>query len=244
MSCAEGARHDRRFRRTGGGNVRFPDRSAASCRFDALDGVSTATCPLCGETYLAAATVCSDCRVALVLDPVDGRPEEAGAVEAPAWPEGDEEIAYDLDDWDAADRDVLSAGLSAERVPHEWHGDEVVVPERFADVAEELIDAIDHPDALDEDDEDDDGGAEVLSALYVASDVLHGDPGASGAVIEVIELAPGVQERPAPYGVDGRTWSAVQQATATLAALLDADGDADEVVPAAGALRAVLKTLV
>ena len=118
--------------------------------------------------------------------------------EALVWPEGDDEVAYDLDDWDESDRESLSAALRAERIAFAWHGDEVAVPERFADVAEELIDAIDHPDAIDEDDEDDDGGAEVLGALYVASDVLTGDPGASGAVIELLELAPGLAGRVGP----------------------------------------------
>ena len=52
--------------------------------------MSTASCPLCGETYLAAATVCADCRVALVLDPLDGAESvgpagtTAGGVGAPS----------------------------------------------------------------------------------------------------------------------------------------------------------------
>jgi hypothetical protein len=205
--------------------------------------------------------VCADCRVALVLDPPDapqradgpvagdggapgGGAGAAAAVDGPPWPEGDDEVAYDLDDLSLEDRDALTAALQAERAPHEWRDGELVVPERWADVAEELIDAVDHPDALDVDDEDDDGGAELLSALYVASDVLSGDPGATGAVIELLELAPALAGRPAPYGVDGRTWAAIGEGAAALAVLLEADADDDEVRATAGALRGRLRDLV
>lgn len=236
--------------------------------------MSTASCPLCGETYLSAATVCADCRVALVLDPLDpldqehegepdpevgdesgrGTADEAGGdVEATAspglaegdWPEGDDEVGYELDDWPQQDRDALTAALRSERIAHEWRDGEVVVPERWADVAEELIDAIDHPDALDaEDDVADDGGAELLSALYVATDILSGDPGASGAVIEVLELAPTLAASSPPYGVDGGTWASVREQVATIAELLEADEDDDEVRAAAASVRGLLRPLV
>lgn len=216
--------------------------------------MSTATCPLCGATYLAAATVCADCRVALVPDvpePASGHPADAtarppeGDDGAPAaWPEGDDEVGYELDDWGPDDRAALTAALHAERVPHEWREDEVVVPERWADVAEELIDAIDHPDALDVEDDGDDGGADLLGALYVASDILSGDPTSSGAVVDVLELAPTMAGRPAPYGVDGRLWRSVGERVAELAELLEADADEDAVRTAAGSLRGLLRDLV
>ena len=216
--------------------------------------MSTATCPLCGATYLAAASVCADCRVALVPDPPEAgatAPEAAatspggsGEPAEPAWPDGDEEVGYELDDWGPDDREALTAALRAERVPHEWREDEVVVPERWADLTEALIDAIDHPDALDVEDDGDDGGADLLGALYVASDILSGDPTASGAVIDVLELAPTMEGRAAPYGVDGRLWRAVGERVAELAALLDADGEEDDVRTVAVGLRGLLRDLV
>ena len=219
--------------------------------------MSTATCPLCGETYLAAATVCADCRVALVLDPLDpsevaaGDPagEAAGAegadevVDEP-WPEGDDEVGYDLDDWGPAERDELTAALRAERVAFEWRDDEIVVPERWADLAEELIDAIDHPDALDLEDDADDGGAELLGNLYVAADVLSGDPTSSGAVIEILELAHRLADQRAPYGVDGAAWAAIVEKVGALSGLLEADADGDDVQAVAGDVRSLLRPLV
>ena len=222
--------------------------------------MSTATCPTCGETYLATVRACADCGVALVPEPAPapaggpapagdpvGVPDDAGDGDGgapPAWPEGDEEVGYELDDWGPQDRRALTAALVAERVPHEWRDDEVVVPERFADVAEELIDAIDHPDALEVEDADDDGGAELLGSLYVVSDVLSGDPGASGAVVELLELAPTVPGRPAPYGVDAGMWRGLRDRVAELAAPLVAAADAAEVTPGAVALRGLVRHLV
>lgn len=219
--------------------------------------MSTATCPLCGATYLAAATVCADCRVALVLDPLEpsedagadparpvAGPDGAGPVADEPWPEGDDEVGYDLDDWGPADREALTAALRAERIAHEWREEEVVVPERWADLVEELIDAIDHPDALDLDDDDGDGGAELLGNLYVAADVLSGDPTSSGAVIELLELAPTVADQRPPYGVDGSAWAAIVEQVGALAVLLEADADGDEVQAAAGDVRSLLRPLV
>lgn len=224
--------------------------------------MSTATCPLCGETYLAVATVCADCRVALVADPLedgplgdgpaeDGPAEDAevapadGAAVALEWPDGDEEVGYELDDWGPVERDALTRALLAERIPHEWREDEVVVPERWADIAEELIDVIDHPDALDvEDGDGGDDGAELMSALYVASDILAGDPTSSGAVIELLELAPAVAGASMPYGLDGRTWRSIVEQVASLASLLEADEDEDDVRGVAGVLRGQLRPLV
>ena len=215
--------------------------------------MSTATCPLCGETYLAAATVCADCRVALVLDPLEPAEGAAGdpadvdrdvPVADEPWPEGDDEVGYDLDDWGPVERAALTTALRAERVAHEWREDEIVVPERWADLAEELIDAIDHPDALDLEDDADDGGAEILGNLYVAADVLSGDPTSSGAVIELLELAPTLADQRAPYGVDGAAWAAIVAGVGTLAGLLEDDADGDEVQASAGNVRSLLRPLV
>ena len=53
-----------------------------------------------------------------------------------------------------------------------------------------------------------------------------------------------MEGRPAPYGVDGRLWRTVGERVAELAALLDADGDEDEVRTVAVGLRGLLRDLV
>ena len=100
-------------------------------------------------------------------------------------------------------------------------------------------------DSLDpEDDESVGGGAELLSALYVATDILSGDPGASGAVIEVLELAPTVAASSPPYGIDGGTWTSIKEQVATIAEVLEADDDDEQVRAAAASVRGLLRPLV
>ena len=93
-------------------------------------GPNLVTCPRCGAQYLATATTCADCGARL-----------RGAGE-----EGDE-VAYDLGDWTAEQREELVATLAADGVAARLEETELVVPEADADLAEELIEEVDAPDA-------------------------------------------------------------------------------------------------
>ena len=193
------------------------------------DDVSTRTCPRCGAEYLATVDRCADC----------------GASLRDASDEDGEEVAYELDDWTPTQREDLGRQLDAEGVPWRLEGDELVVAEVDADLVEELIDAIDNPDALAvEDDEVDEGAAELLSTLYVASDVLQGDPRDSVAVVELLEAAEVAATSPLPYGLDGDVWAEVLRSCEALADLLGEDSDDEHVMVAAGRLRDVVRPLV
>lgn len=207
--------------------------------------MSVLACPSCGETYVSSAQVCADCGVPLA-DPAD----------APATlhlDESDDELGYDLDDWEPESRGELVAALAAHRIPHRWEDGELVVRERDADVVEPLIDEIDNPDALDVEDDDDDAAAELLSSLYVAADVLAGDHGNPGAVIDLCEAEGEAQEMDAPYGVSIDTWAEIRRRAAAVAALLDDNTDSissgsradeDAIRHAARELRDLLHPLV
>ena len=75
-------------------------------------GPNLVTCPRCGAQYLATATTCADC----------------GARLRGAGDEGDE-VAYDLADWAAEQREDLVASLAAEGVAARLEDTELVVPE-------------------------------------------------------------------------------------------------------------------
>lgn len=173
-------------------------------------------------------------------------------------------VVYDLGDWTPAQRAALDRLLVAEDVDHEWDGDEatassrtpspesgpdntspgqLLVPEASADLVEELIDEIDHPDALAPDDHGDGGGGEVLSSLYVASDVLLGAPGHVAATEEAREAAAAAAVMDPPYGLDDTTWGAVRRRAEILADVL-ATGEDQRVREAARALREVVRPLV
>ena len=196
-------------------------------------GPALVTCPRCGAQYLATATTCVDCGARL-RPPGEGPPGEEG-----------EEVAYDLADWSPQQRDELVAALAAEGVVARLEDTELVVAEADADLAEELIEDVDAPDALDaEDDDGDDAAARVLSSLYVTSDVLVGDPDSSAAVLELLESVEAAGSLPLPYGLDGDQWAALLRAAEDLADLLGEGGEGPEVSAAARLLRDAVYPLV
>jgi hypothetical protein len=192
------------------------------------DGPNLVTCPRCGAQDLATATTCADC----------------GARLRGAGDEG-EEVAYDLADWTSEQREELVASLAAEGVMARLEDTELVVAEADADLAEELIEEVDAPDALAaEEDDGDDAAASVLSSLYVTCDVLVHDPDSSAAVVELLESVEAAGSLPLPYGLDGDQWSALLRAADELADLLGADADSSEVAAAARRLRDAVRPLV
>jgi hypothetical protein len=198
--------------------------------------VSVVACPSCGETYVSTAEVCADCGVPLA-DLNEIRP-------APYLDPTDDEVGYDLDDWEPESRGELVAALTARAIPHRWEEGELIVRERDADWVEPMIDEIDNPDALDVEEDDDDAAADLLSALYVAADVLAGDHGNPGAVIDLCQAEGDAQDMDAPYGVARDTWDEIKRRAAAVAALLDDNTDEDAIRHAARELRDLLHPLV
>jgi hypothetical protein len=192
------------------------------------EGPDLVSCPRCGAQYLATSTTCADCGARLRAEG-----------------EGGDEVGYDLADWSAEQREELVAALAAEGVAARLEDTELVVAEADADVAEELIEEVDAPDALAaEDDDGDDAAAGVLSSLYVTSDVLLHDPDSSAAVVELLESVEAAGSLPLPYGLDGDQWSGLLRTADELADLLGADADDTEVAAAARRLREAVRPLV
>jgi hypothetical protein len=182
------------------------------------------TCPSCGAQYLAAATMCASCGTILAAD-LHLDPSE-------------DEVGYDLSDWSADERAQLSAALLEERVVWRWEDDVVVVRP-----AEALIDEIDQVEALGEE-VDADAGADLLSALYVSSDVLQHDPDANAAIVELLDAAELAADLGPPYGLDRDVWKAIQLRTDALAELLGTQAEGDDVMAAARSLREAVRPLV
>ncbi len=161
-----------------------------------------------------------------------------------AWADDGEGVGYELDDWEPEQRHQLSAALEAEGVPHHWEGAELVVAVGDADVAEHLIDDIDHPDALPAEEDDDDVAADVLSSLYVAADVLLATPDHPAAAADLAATATRASTLPTPYGLDDAVWAEVLRRAEALAALVNEDSDDGDITAAARSLRQVVWPLV
>ena len=188
------------------------------------------TCASCGSQYLANATVCADCGAPLQVSPV---------LDA-----SDDEVGYDLGDWGDDERLRLAAILTAESLPSRWEGTELVVRDVDADHVEDLIQEIDDADALEADVDDDGAGAEILSSLYVASDVLQSDPKASAAIVELLDACELASQLGPPYGLEKETWQEVQRRADAVAELLGAGAEDDDVAVAAKELRDAVRPLV
>lgn len=198
--------------------------------------MSIIACPSCGETYVSTAEVCADCGVPLA-DP--------SAPPAPRLePGGDDEVGYDLDDWEPEQRGELVAALTARGVPHRWEDGELVVRERDADWVEPIIDEIDHPDALDVEEDDGDDAAELLSTMYVAADVIARDAANPGAVLDLVDAESDASEIDPPYGVARELWDEIRAQLTSLTKLLDQGDDESMIRRAAKDLRDLLHPLV
>lgn len=192
--------------------------------------MAVVTCAGCGASYIDAVRVCPDCN----------RPLGGGHLE-----EGDDQAGYDLDDWTPDQKGQLIEALAAGGIPHRWEESELVVAEADADVVEQLIDDIDHPDALEaEEDAGDDAAAILLSTMYVAADVLSNDPDNPAAILDLLDAEEDAAGATPPYGIDKPTWDAILDATGRVAGLLDAKASGDDVTAAAKVLRDLLHPLV
>jgi hypothetical protein len=101
---------------------------------------SVVSCPSCGETYVSTAEVCADCGV-----PLATQGEGPAAVHLDPT---DDEVGYDLDDWEPEQRGELVTALIARGIAHRWDDGELVVRERDADWVEPMIDEVDNPGAV------------------------------------------------------------------------------------------------
>jgi hypothetical protein len=184
------------------------------------------TCPACGAQYFRAQTAtCTDCGAPL-----------AGPVLEP----GGDEVGYELDDWDEGRRFDLTNALAGEGIAHRWEDTELVVAEDVADQVEAMIEQL---EVQPEEEPEGDSGADLLSSLYVSTDVLQHEPSNQAAVVELLEAVEAMPDRP-PYGIDVEVWKVLLDQADAVADLLT-DQAADEAVAAAAkALRSSVRPLV
>ena len=99
-------------------------------------------CALCGSEYVAGVAECVDCLVPLVDQPplaVDDIGDDDG-----------EQVAYEYDDVDAAERLRIDRLLADRGIVHAWDGTTLVVA-RYDEVeVDELLDKIDAPHDIDD----------------------------------------------------------------------------------------------
>ena len=173
-----------------------------------------------------------------IMDQVD---EELST--APEDDENEEQVAYDLSEWDDENCLALLDALSADTIPYGLDGDELFVAAADEKRVDEIVAALTTPGATLTV-----GGPasfEAMSALFIAADELSNDPDDKGATRAIVEGARAAAGASAPYGTDPGWWDGVVARAGALADLVEApNADAEHVVELASAIRSELRPYI
>ena len=150
---------------------------------------------------------------------------------------------FDLEEWPAADIDVLQQSLLEAEIPHRWAGRTLVVSRDAEHVVDDLLDAIESGEAasLDESAEAPDG---ALNDLYVAADRLVRDAGDGAARGSLLALVPQLSPASPPFGLAARPWSVIVARAQAIVAAVDTGAEASDITAAASELRTVCRPYV
>ena len=158
-----------------------------------------------------------------------------------------EVLVYELGEWSPEERARLGMLLEGEGIPHQWDGEDLLVPDAEEARVDSVLDQVEFPDQLDavDDEGDDEERYMVLSDLFVAMDRLSNATTAeaelSADVIAAVEAALAI---PRPFGVDEPDWADVRRRSAAIAEALQSDVDDLEIIADANLLRDLLRRYV
>lgn len=158
-----------------------------------------------------------------------------------------EMLVYELAEWNADDRARLSLLLEAQGIPHQWEGDELLVPEADEERVDAVLDEVEFPDALNavDDEGDDEERYEVVSDLFVTMDRLaDAKPVDVELAAEAIAAVEAVLALPRPFGIEEHDWDNIRRRAAAVSQALQVESDDDMIVGDAGVLRDLLRQFV
>jgi hypothetical protein len=186
-------------------------------------------------------------RVDALVDAIEQGGVAAASTSEQAGLEGDQ-LVYELDEWNAVDRQRLGEELTAAGVPFVWDSsDALVVSADDEEAVEHVLDMVEYPDALDavdgEGDGDDEAAQEMLSDLFLSSDRLMHDPTDEDGTNGLLKAVEAASEASVPYGLAPTTWKAVLEHASDLREGLSGEDD-ELVVERATALRSLLRPYV
>lgn len=160
-----------------------------------------------------------------------------------------EMLVYELGEWTPDERARLSLLLEGEGIPHQWDGDDLLVPELDEARVDAVLDQVEFPDALepvdDDDGDDDEARYLVVSDLFVAMDRLAN---ATAAEVELAAEAIGAIDAalaiPCPFGIDEPDWAEVRRRAGAISRALQTEEDDDEIIADANMFRDLLRRFV
>jgi hypothetical protein len=190
-----------------------------------------------GTTLVVAAA--DEAWIERIMDQVD---EELSAPIAGA-DEDEEQVAYDLSEWDDDACLALLDALAADTIPYGLDGDELFVAAVDEERVDEIVAALTTPGATLTV-----GGPasfEAMSELFIAADELSNDPDDKGATRSIVEGARAAAGASAPFGTDPGWWDGVVARAGALADLVESpNADPEHVVELATAIRTELRPYI
>ena len=176
-----------------------------------------------------------------ILDIVEGGARAPGRSLDPE----QDQVAYDLADWDDDRLEALVDELDAARIPHGWDEDELFVHAADEATVDELLDRVAHPHELPAEVDEGPAGGELLGEVFVAADRLQRDPGDHQGTVSMLDRGDALDGADPPYGLGGKEWDHLRNRIDALCVLLRAEKLDDEaVVDAARDLRNALRMYV
>jgi hypothetical protein len=199
--------------------------SPALRREETLMATSIWYCPTCGYEVRGRGGKCHNCREPLIESPIDELAEG----------ETEDEVGYNLDEWEDAARGELIGALIEHGFRHRFEGDEMVVAAEDEDDVDRLIARL-GTEGLGN--VDDTAPGEVLTKLNDAARRLELDPTDMIADGDLAEAAAGVFAIDVVWGVDDETWAAIGRVTRRLLGALGADEALEDEIATSAALLA------
>jgi hypothetical protein len=175
-----------------------------------------------------------------ILDIVEGDSEADQTLDAVQ-----DQVAYDLSDWDDDRLTALVDELDAAGIAQAWDEDELFVYATDEQAVDELLDRVAHPHELPPEADDGPAGAELLGEVFVVADRLQHDPDDHEGTVSMLDLGHAVQGADPPYGLGPKEWDHLRGRVGALCTQLRAPKvDEDAVIDAARDLRNALRSYV
>lgn len=202
-------------------------------------------CPRCGAPFLEtfkgewfeSSVRCNECALTVPEPPL-----------MLAESSDEDEVDYDLGEWQVGERSAATAALLEADIPYRWEQDLIlVVPAVAEDEVDLLLDELEEVEELEEDDEVVAGGGDAQQAmgdLFVAADRLQHDPQDDRMAADLLMAEGTVSVSGPPYGIERPVWRQIQGLASALATDLEEAADEETVAADARALREYLRDLV
>jgi hypothetical protein len=158
-----------------------------------------------------------------------------------------EVLVYELGEWTPEERARLGLLLEGEGIPHQWDGEDLLVPDAEEARVDAVLDQVEFPDQLDavDDDGDDEARYMVVSDLFVAMDRLSNATTAEAELAaEVITAVEAALAIPRPFGIDDPDWADIRRRSAAISEALQTEVDDVEIIADANLLRDLLRRFV